>query len=63
MRAAEPRFSASMMMNSSMYASFGAGEPDWITNTSRPRTESMTWQKVSPSGKCLMSILSSGRPR
>ena len=51
------------MMNSSMYASLGLGLPDCITNTSRPRTLSITWQNVSPSGKCLMSILSSGRPR
>ena len=63
MRAALPRLSASMMMNSSMYASFGAGLPLWITNTSRPRTPSCTWQNVSPSGKCLMSILLRGLPR
>ena len=63
MRPALPRLSASIMMKSSMYASFGAGEPDWITKTSLPRTPSCTWQNVSPSGKCWMSILLSGRPR
>ena len=36
---------------------------DWITNTSLPRTPSITWQNVSPSGKCLISILLRGRPR
>src|SRR5574344_562877 len=63
MRSALPRLSASMMMKSSMYASFGSGEPDWITYTSLPRTPSITWQNVSPSGKCGILTSLRGLPR
>ena len=60
MRAAEPRRAASIMMNSSISASFGRGLPDWMKNTSFPRTLSLIWQNVSPSGKWRMSIRPSG---
>ena len=40
MRPAEARFSASIMMSSSIRLSFTGEQVDWTTNTSEPRTVS-----------------------
>ena len=51
MRPAEARFSASIMMSSSMRLLFTGEQVDWTTNTSLPRTVSYRETKISPSEK------------
>ena len=51
MRRAEARFSASMMISSSIRWSLAGAEVDWMTNTSSPRTFSCTSTKISIVGE------------
>ena len=62
-RRAEARFSASIMMSSSMSVSFTGGHVGWITNTSAPRTFSLICTYTSPSEKRDTSASASGSRR
>ena len=59
-RRAEERFSASMMISSSIRWSFAGNEVDCSTNTSAPRTFSLISTKISMSAKRRTSALASG---
>ena len=60
MRRAEARFSASMMISSSIRWSLAGAEVDWMTNTSSPRTFSCTSTKISMSAKRRTMHLANG---
>ena len=60
MRRAEERFSASMMISSSIRWSLAGNEVDCSTNTSAPRTFSLISTKISMSAKRRTSALASG---
>src|SRR3974390_1008335 len=59
MRLALARFTASIMINSSMRLWLAGGQVDWIRKTSRPRTFSPISTRISPS----LKALTSARPR
>ena len=62
-RPADARLKASIMMSSSIRLSLTGRQVDCTTNTSEPRTDSPMFTEISPSEKCLTSLLPSGSPR
>ena len=56
MRLAEPRLSASTMINVSMTQVLIGVAMDWITNASEPRTDSLYRTNTSPEANSKMSV-------